>query len=85
MVDCCELALYNGQLALYISLGAFGTIALLIVVAFGYSLKWKKQQIELRQRTEQLEKKNGHEQHQIDRLKEKLKRLETKVAGDQKN
>ncbi len=80
MVDCCELALYNGQLALYISLGAFGTIALLIVVAFGYSLKWKKQQIELRQRTEQLEKKNGHEQHQIDELKKEIERL--KVRGD---
>jgi len=50
----------------------------MLTMFFGYSLK-------LDARTVKLEKKNGHEQHQIDRLKEKLKRLETKVAGDQKN
>ena len=64
MVDCCELALYNGQLALRIALGAFVLIALLFAMVFGYNLRWRKQQIELSKRTEQLEKKNGKEQKQ---------------------
>jgi len=36
---------------------------------FGYNLKLDK-------RTLKLEKKNGHEQHQIDELKKKVERLE---------
>ena len=80
MVDCCELALYNGRLALYIALGAFGVIALLIVVAFGYSLKWKKQQIELSKRTEQLEKNNGAEQ--INELKKEVEKLKNESLSN---
>jgi hypothetical protein len=70
-MDCCELAVYNGQLALYIALGAFGTIALLLLMFFGYNLRLDK-------RTIKLEKKNGHEQHQIDEIKKKLEKLEKK-------
>jgi len=39
MVDCCELALYNSKLALYIALGAFALIALLLTMVFGYNLR----------------------------------------------
>jgi hypothetical protein len=39
MVDCCELALYNAQLALRIALSAFGVIAFLLAMFFGYNLK----------------------------------------------
>src|SRR5437870_3845066 len=39
MIDCCELALYNAQLALRIALGAFALIALLFAMVFGYNLK----------------------------------------------
>jgi len=76
MVDCCELALYNSKLALYIALGAFALIALLLTMVFGYNLRWRKQQIELIKRTEQLEKKNGKEQKQINELKAKITQLE---------
>jgi hypothetical protein len=68
MVDCCELALYNGRLALYIALGAFGTIALLLIMFFGYNLT-------LGARTTKLEKKNGKEQHQIDEIKKEVEIL----------
>jgi hypothetical protein len=70
-MDCCELAVYNGQLALYIALGAFGTIALLLLMVFGYNLRLDK-------RTIKLEKKNGHEQAQIEELKKKVAQLENK-------
>jgi hypothetical protein len=39
MIDCCQLALYNGQLALQIALGAFALIAFLFAMVFGYNLK----------------------------------------------
>ena len=68
MIDCCELALYNGRLALYIALGAFGTIALFLILLFGYNLT-------LGARTAKLEKKNGKEQKQIDDLKRELDKL----------
>ena len=87
MIDCCELALYNGKLALYIALGAFAVISLLLAMFFGYNLKWRKQQIELSQRTDQLEKKNGKEetliltqQAQINELQAKLEKLEKSHA-----
>ena len=67
-MDCCELALFNARLALYIALGGFGTIALLILAFFGYNLK-------LGWRTAKLEKKNGSEQKQIDELKKELAQL----------
>ena len=78
MIDCCELALYNGRLALYIALGAFGTIALFLILLFGYNLT-------LGARTAKLEKKNGKEQKQIDEVKTRMERLETKLSKDQKN
>ena len=82
MTDCCELALRNGELALRIAYGAFGTIALLLLMFFGYNLK-------LGVRTAKLEKKNGHEldliiklktkdeekQKQIDQLKKEMEQL----------
>lgn len=70
-MDCCELAVYNGNLALYIAISAFVTISLLLLMFFGYNLKLDK-------RTIKLEKKNGHEQHQIDELRKKLDQLEKK-------
>jgi len=67
-MDCCELALANSRLALYIALGAFGTIALLLLMFFGYNLT-------LGARTAKLEKKNGKEQKQIDELKKEVQSL----------
>jgi len=92
MTDCCELALRNGELALRIAYGAFGTIALLLLMFFGYNLKLKKGQINLDKRTEKLEKKNGHEldlitqlktkddekQKQIEELRKEVERLKSK-------
>ena len=92
MTDCCELALRNGELALRIAYGAFGTIALFLLMFFGYNLKLKKGQINLNKRTEKLEKKNGHEldlitqlktkdeekQKQIEELKKEVERLKNK-------
>ena len=71
MIDCCELALYNSKLVLYVVIGAFSVIALLLAMFFGYNLK-------LSARTASLEKKNGKEQKQIDQLKAKLEALEKK-------
>jgi len=70
-MDCCELALYNAKLAKYIALGAFGTIALLLLMFFGYNLT-------LGTRTAKLEQKNGKEQKQIDELKKELAKLKSK-------
>ena len=70
-MDCCELALHNANLALWIAYGAFAVIALLLLMFFGYNLKLDK-------RTIKLEKKNGHEQHQIDQLKKDIERLKSK-------
>ena len=50
----------------------------------GYNLKWRKQQIEINKRTEELEKKNGSEQKQINELREEVKKLkETQNNHDQ--
>ena len=68
MVDCCELALHNSKLALYIAMGAFAVISLLLAMFFGYNLK-------LDGRTAKLEKKDGAEQKQIDTLKTELAQL----------
>jgi len=76
MIDCCELALYNSKLVLYVVIGAFAVISLLLAMFFGYNLKWRKQQVELSKRTDQLEKKNGSEQKQIDQVKTRLEKLE---------
>jgi cell division protein FtsL len=66
MITCCELALY-------IALGAFVLILALFAMFFGYNLKLDK-------RTLKLEKKNGHEQEQINQLTEKIKKLEKKFS-----
>ena len=71
-MDCCELALRNGELALRIAYGAFGTIALLLLMFFGYNLT-------LGARTAKLEKKNGSEQKQIDELKKAVEKLKRNV------
>jgi cell division protein FtsL len=71
MIDCCELALQNGKLALYIALGAFAVISLLLAMFFGYNLK-------LDGRTAKLEKKNGSEQKQLDELKAQIQELKAK-------
>ena len=78
MIDCCELALYNSQLVFRVVIGAFALISFLLAMFFGYNLNWRKQQIELSKRTEQLEKKNGSEQKQLDELKEEVKALKEK-------
>ena len=80
MIDCCELALYNSQLVLYVVIGAFSVIALLLAMFFGYNLKWRKQQVELSRRTEQLEAKNGKEQKQINELKAEIAKLKNNHA-----
>ena len=80
MIDCCELALYNSKLVLYVTLGAFGVIAFLLAMFFGYNLKWRKQQIELSKRTDQLEKKNGSELKALEELKARVKEIEQKGA-----
>jgi hypothetical protein len=69
-MDCCEIALANSRLALYIALGAFGVIALLLLMFFGYNLTLGK-------RTAKLEKKNGHEQEQINQIKKDVEKLKT--------
>ena len=61
MITCCELALY-------ITIGAFVVILSLLAMFFNYNLK-------LDARTVKLEKKNGHEQHQIDDLKKEIEQL----------
>jgi cell division protein FtsL len=66
MITCCELALY-------IALGAFTLILSLLSMFFNYNLK-------LEARTFKLEKKNGHEQHQIDKLNGKVRDLEKKLS-----
>jgi uncharacterized protein YlxW (UPF0749 family) len=68
MTDCCELALRNGELALRIAYSAFGTIALLLLMFFGYNLR-------LDRRTLKLEKKNGKEQKQINEIKKEVESL----------
>jgi hypothetical protein len=73
MIDCCELALYNGKLALCIALGAFSVILLLLAMFFGYNLK-------LSTRTAKLEKKNGKEQAQLDKIQAQLEKLEKSHA-----
>ena len=76
-LDCCHLALYNGKLALYIALGAFAVIVLLLAMFFGYNLK-------LDRRTVKLEKKNGKELREIDKLKQRINQLENQKDHDQR-
>jgi cell division protein FtsL len=64
MITCCDLALY-------IALGAFTVILALLAMFFNYNLK-------LDARTVKLEKKNGHEQEQINQLKREIEKLKSK-------
>lgn len=68
-MDCCEIALANSRLALYIALGAFSVIALLLLMFFGYNLRLDK-------RTVKLEKKNGHDLEEIKKVKARVSQLE---------
>ena len=68
MIDCCELALYNAQLAKYIALGAFATLIICLAIFRNYYIK-------MRGLTLELKKKNGQEQKQINELKEEVKKL----------
>ena len=70
MITCCELALW-------IALGAFVVILSLLAMFFNYNLR-------LDARTVKLERKNGHEQEQINQLQGKIKKLEAKLPNDQK-
>jgi hypothetical protein len=72
-MDCCELALHNAKLAQNIAIGAFSTIALLLLMFFGYNLHLGK-------RTIKLEKKNGHEQGQINELQVQTNSIKNQLA-----
>ena len=70
-IDCCVLALV-----------AFIGNIIQLVFFFNYSLKLKDKSIRLEKQEEkhnnrikELEKKNGHEQEQINQLKEEIKKL----------
>ena len=63
----------NCQNLFYLCLVLCGVILTMLTMFFGYSLK-------LDARTVKLEKKNGHEQEQIDELKKEIEQL--KVRGD---
>lgn len=62
----------------YLCLAILGVFLFLYIMLLDYNLKAKKQQIELSKRTEELEKKNGKEQRQIDELKEEVRKLKEK-------
>ena len=61
MITCCELALYT-------VIGAFVVILALLAMFFNYTLKLKDRQIIL-------EKKNGHEQAQINEIRKEVEKL----------
>jgi 1,6-anhydro-N-acetylmuramate kinase len=63
MITCCELALT-------ITLGSFAVILALLAMFFNYNLK-------LDARTLKLEKKNGAELAEIEKLKKELAELKT--------
>jgi len=62
----------NTNQLFYIALALAGVILALLAMFFNYNLK-------LGDRTASLEKKNGYEQHQIDKLKEEIAKLELEV------
>lgn len=64
MTECCELL----RQALYVIAGAFGVILALLAMFFGYSLK-------IGNRTAKLEKKNGKELAEIEKLKKEIEKL----------
>ena len=64
MVGCCEVAVF-GLMAHVISLGIYA----------GYNIKLKAKEAQLEKRTQELEKKNGAEQRQINELKAEIEKL----------
>ena len=67
MITCCELALG-------IAIGAFAVILSLLAMFFNYNLK-------LDARTVKLEKKNGKELEEIEKLNKKVENLEGKLKS----
>lgn len=68
-----------------ICLCSFVVILSMLAMFFNYSLKIKDKAIELEKKHEEnknrcykLEQKNGHEQHQINELKEEIRKLKEK-------
>ena len=59
----------------YLCLTLCGVILAMLTMFFNYSLK-------LDARTVKLEKKNGHEQEQINQLKKEIERLKSKKPND---
>jgi len=62
-----------------------GVFTILFIMVLGYCLKVRNNQIELTKRTFTLEKKNGHEQHQLDQLKAHVKQLQKKLKNYEPN
>ncbi|CAG8852322.1 16431_t:CDS:2, partial [Racocetra persica] len=53
--------------------GVAHIVGLIVIGKYVVKIKYKEAQLELR--TKELEKKNGHEQHQIDELKKEVQEL----------
>lgn len=68
MITCCELALW-------ISISSFVVILSLLAMFFNYNLK-------LDARTVKLEKKNGKELEEIEKLKKEVERLKEKPSKE---
>ena len=66
-INCCVIACVLA-----------GANLLQLLLFFNYSLKLKSKKIILERRTEELEKKNGAEQKQINELKEEVRKLQEK-------
>jgi len=66
MIGCCEVAVV-GLVCHIVGLGIYA----------GYNIKLKAKEAQLEKRTQQLEKKNGTEQKQINELKAKVAELES--------
>ena len=64
MIGCCEVAI-AGLVVNVISLAIYA----------GYNIKLKAKEAQLEKRTQQLEKKNGAEQRQINELKAEVEKL----------
>ena len=66
-INCCVIACVLA-----------GANLLQLLLFFNYSLKLKSKEIILERRTEELEKKNGKEQRQINELKTEIEKLKEK-------
>ncbi|RHZ36349.1 hypothetical protein [endosymbiont GvMRE of Glomus versiforme] len=65
----------------YLCLTLCGVLLAMLAMFFNYSLKLKEKSVELSKRTDILEKKNGKELAEIERLKEEIGKLEKKLGG----